>query len=349
MKVEIQTLENKMIEIKAEVPADIFEGYRGKAVQRLGAEIEIDGFRKGKAPANVIEKKVGEETVLREMAEMVISEEYPKIIQDKNIDAIGQPLVSLTKLAKGNPLEFSIKTAVMPEINLPDYKKIAKDTGKKVLVEVSDKEVDDALLQVRRMRAHQEMHDNGVEHDDHNPANIKEEDLPELTDDGAKSFGPFETVEALKKAVKENLEGDKLRQEQEKNRIAIVEKIVEETKAEIPDMLIEIETENMFARLRSDLERFGSKLEDYLKNIGKSEDELRKEWRAEAEKRAKLQLVIEKIADKEKITADQEAVDAEVKKVSEAYPDTNEFRARQYIEVTMRNEEVFKMLEGQAK
>jgi FKBP-type peptidyl-prolyl cis-trans isomerase (trigger factor) len=347
MKVEINTLENKMIEIKGEIPADIFEGYRDPAIARIGAEMEIDGFRKGKAPANVIEKKVGEENVLREMAEMAIAKAYPEIIKENNLDAIGQPLVSLTKLAKDNPLGFSIKTAVMPEMTLPDYKKIAKQNSKEAEIEVTEKEVEDALLQVRKMRAHQEMHEKGIEHDDHNPQNIKEEDLPELTDELAKTFGPFETVDALKKAVKENLETDKKRQEQEKVRIAIVEKIVEETKAEIPDMLIEIETENMLGRLRADLERFGSKFEDYLKNLGKNEEEMRKEWRAEAEKRAKLQLVIEKIAEKEDIQADKELVDSEVKKVAEAYPDTNEVRARQYIEATLRNEEVFKFLESQ--
>jgi trigger factor len=240
MKVEINTLENKMIEIKGEIPADIFEGYRDPAIARIGAEMEIDGFRKGKAPANVIEKKVGEENVLREMAEMAIAKAYPEIIKENNLDAIGQPLVSLTKLAKDNPLGFSIKTAVMPEMTLPDYKKIAKENSKEAEVKVSEKEIEDALLQVRKMRAHQEMHEKGIEHDDHNPQNIKEEDLPELTDEIAKTFGPFETVEALKKAVKENLETDKKRQEQEKVRIAIVEKIVEETKAEIPDILVEI-------------------------------------------------------------------------------------------------------------
>jgi FKBP-type peptidyl-prolyl cis-trans isomerase (trigger factor) len=348
MKVDIQTLENKMTEIKGEVSAEVFEGYREGALARLGAEIEIDGFRKGKAPANVVEKKVGEDAVLREMAEMAIAEHYPKILDENKIDAIGQPLVSLTKLAKGNPLGFSIKTATMPELTLPDYKAIAKKESAKEDISVTDKEVEDSLLQVRQMRAHQKMHEDGVEHDDHDPKNIKEEDLPELTDEAAKTFGPFETVDALKKAVRENLEQDKENKLREKNRIAILEKVIDETKGDIPDMLIEIETENMFARLKNDLQQFGSNFEDYLKNIGKSEADLRAEWRKEAERRAKLQLVIEEIAKKEEITADKEAVDAEVKKVSEAYPETNEIRARQYIEVTMRNEEVFKFLEKQA-
>jgi FKBP-type peptidyl-prolyl cis-trans isomerase (trigger factor) len=345
MKIEINTLENKMIEIKGEIPVEVFESYKDKAITRIGAEMEISGFRKGKAPANMIEQKVGEDEVLREMAEMAIAEHYPKIVKDEKIDAIGQPMVSLTKIAKGNPLGFSIKTAVMPEIKLPDYKKIAKGEQAPEEVEITDKEVDEALLQIRKARAHQELHNKGVEHTDHNPENIKESDLPELTDDQAKTFGPFKAIEDLKKAIKENLQQDKNKQEREKVRVAILEKIIEETDTDIPDLLIEIETENMLSRLIHDLERMGSKMEDYLKNIKKTEVELRKEWRTEAAKRAKLQLVVEKIAGEEKIIADKESVDAEIKKVKDAYPDTNEARVRQYVEISFRNEKVFQYLE----
>ncbi|MFT5360250.1 MAG: FKBP-type peptidyl-prolyl cis-trans isomerase (trigger factor) [Candidatus Paceibacteria bacterium] len=345
MKTEITTLENKMVEIKGEIPSDIFAAYYDKAITRIGGHVEIDGFRKGKAPASAIEAKVGEEEVLREMAEMAISESYPKILKDENIDAIGQPLVSLTKLAKGNPLGFSIKTTVMPEINLPDYKKIAKGESAPEESDVTSKEVDDALLQVRKARAHQDSHKNGVDHEDHNPENIKESDLPELTDDQAKSFGPFDSIKTLKEAIKENISGDKNRQAREKVRVTILEKIIEETKADIPDLLIEIETENMLSRLTHDLEKMGSKMEDYLKNVNKTEAELRKEWREEAAKRAKLQLVIEKVAVEEGIEADKEMVDAEIKKVKEAYPETNESQVRQYVEVNFRNEKVFEFLE----
>ncbi len=349
MKVEINTLENKMVEIKGEIPADIFEGYYEKAIARLGAHVDVDGFRKGKAPASAIEAKIGQEEVLKEMAEMAISESYPTIIKENKLDAIGQPLVSLTKLAKGNPLGFSIRTAVMPEIKLPDYKKLAKESGPVAEVNVTEKEVDGALLQIRQARAHQEMHQKGVEHTDHDPKNIKEADLPEMTDEVAKTFGDFKTVSELKAAIKENITKDKERAAREKVRVEILEKILEKTSADIPDLLIEIETENMLSRLRHDLENMGTKVEDYLKGINKTETALRAEWRDEAAKRAKLQLVIEEISKEEKITADEEAVNAEVKKVSEAYPDTNEIRARQYIEVSMRNEKVFQWLESLAK
>lgn len=341
----VETLENKMIEIKGEISAEVFEHYRERAVSRIGAEIEVDGFRKGKAPLHVIEKKVGDESILREMAEMAIAEHYPAMLETHKLDAIGQPLVSLTKLAKGNPLGFSIRTVVMPEIVLPDYKVIAKEIKKEAETPVTDEEVSASILQARKAQAHQELHDKGIDHDQHNPEHMEEKDLPALTDETAGNFGPFKTVKALEVAVREHIEEQKKQQSKEKHRIAIVEKILDATKTELPDMLIQIETENMLSRLRHDLEQFGSTMDQYLKTIGKGEVELRAEWKKEAERRALLQLLLEKLAQVEKIEADKEEVEAELKKVIEAYPTTNELRARHYIETTMRNERVFQFLE----
>ena len=57
---------------------------------------------------------------------MALSEYYPKILEENKIDAISRPEISITKLARKNPLGFKIKTATMPEMKLPDYKQIAK-------------------------------------------------------------------------------------------------------------------------------------------------------------------------------------------------------------------------------
>ena len=67
---------------------------------------------------------------------MALNEHYPKIIEEEKIDAISRPEISITKLARKNPLGFKIKTAVLPEIKLPDYKNIAKD----ILSKLTDEE-----------------------------------------------------------------------------------------------------------------------------------------------------------------------------------------------------------------
>lgn len=121
---EIKLLPGSEVEITGEIPAEDFEHERQHAVIHLSEDIKIDGFRPGKAPEKVIIDKIGERNILDKMAILVLQREYPKIIEEKKIKAIGRPEITITKLAANNPLGFKIKTYVMPEVELPDYKKI---------------------------------------------------------------------------------------------------------------------------------------------------------------------------------------------------------------------------------
>ena len=135
-KINVKKLPKSEVEIEGEIEADVFEAYFNKALKRIGENLEIAGFRKGKIPENVLLAKVPEAQILGEMAEMALSEYYPKILEENKIDAISRPEISITKLARKNPLGFKIKTATMPEMTLPDYKKIAK----KIISEIKDEE-----------------------------------------------------------------------------------------------------------------------------------------------------------------------------------------------------------------
>lgn len=124
---EIKLLPGSEIEIIGEIPADDFESCREEAIKRISQEIKIDGFRPGKIPENILVEKAGEDKVLEKMTVVVLEKEYSKIIEKHKIEAIGRPLVTITKIARNNPLGFKIRTFVMPEIELPDYKKIARE------------------------------------------------------------------------------------------------------------------------------------------------------------------------------------------------------------------------------
>lgn len=126
---EIKILPGSEVEITGEISADDFEDRREQATRELSEEIEIKGFRPGKAPQKVIIDAIGEYKILNKMALLALQKEYPKIIFEKKIRAIGRPLITITKIARNNPLGFKIRTFVMPEIELPDYKKI-KDLEK---------------------------------------------------------------------------------------------------------------------------------------------------------------------------------------------------------------------------
>jgi len=121
---EIKLLSGSEVEIVGEISAEDFESERQHAIIHLSEDIKIDGFRPGKAPEKVIMDKIGERNILDKMAVLALQKEYPKIIEEKKIKAIGRPEITITKLARNNPLGFKIKTYVMPEVELPDYKKI---------------------------------------------------------------------------------------------------------------------------------------------------------------------------------------------------------------------------------
>src|SRR3989344_6363614 len=122
MKIKVTKLPKSEVEIEGELEADVFEGYYQKALKKLGENVKVDGFRKGKIPESVLISNIPEIRVLEEMAEFALAEHYPKILEQEKIDAISRPEISITKLARKNPLGFKIKTAVLPEIKLGDYK-----------------------------------------------------------------------------------------------------------------------------------------------------------------------------------------------------------------------------------
>src|SRR3989344_7862841 len=118
------------MEYKILIEAEKFENYRKKALLQIKSGLELPGFRKGAVPEKILEEKIGESGILEEAAELAIKDEWAKILrelEEKNIEAIGRPQVEITKIAKGNPFEFKIQISVIDKINLPDYKKIAKE------------------------------------------------------------------------------------------------------------------------------------------------------------------------------------------------------------------------------
>jgi FKBP-type peptidyl-prolyl cis-trans isomerase (trigger factor) len=97
--------------------------------------------------------------------------------------------------------------------------------------------------------------------------------------------------------------------------------------------------------MEEDLARANLKIEDYLGHIKKTREDLTKDWTPTAEKRAKLQLVLNAIAKKEDIKADPSLVDHEVSALLERYKDADEERVRIYVMSILMNDAVMKMLE----
>ncbi len=340
----VKKLPKSIVEIEGEIDAEVFEAFRANALKKIAAQFEMPGFRKGHVPEHVIVKNVPEISILEEMAEHALAEHYPKILELEKIDAIGRPEIGITKIAANNPLGFKITTAVVPEFELPDYKALAKAKNAEMKVaDVSDEDIEQAILDIRRMRAHQKMHEDNIPHEEN--VAPKDEDLPELNDEFVKTLGDFKDVEAFRAKLKENIALEKEREAKDKNRIAIIEEIVKSTTVEVPEILIESELQKLFARFEDDITRMGFKFEDYLKQINKTEDDIRKEWMPDATKRAVWELIVDAIAQKEKIEASKEKVELEVANLLAQYKNVDPDRARAYVNSILRNEEVFKLLE----
>ena len=337
---EVKNLENGQVEIKGEISWEAFSSFEKKALERLLPHVEVAGFRKGNVPEAIAKKELGDELILSDMAELSIQEFYPQILEEKKIDAIGRPSVTITKLARENALGFTIVTEVLPEITLPNYKKIAKDTPKASGVSVSEEEVDKVIEDLRQMKAYGHVH----HHDDHNHAH--EEPLPEVNDEFAKSFGAFESVADLRAKIKENTLKEKEQNEKDKRRIAIMDGIIAEAKFIVPSIIIKSEQEKILAQIEADVSRSGMEFEEYLKHTNKTREGIMEEFKSEAERRARFQMCINAIAKDMDLKTTDEEVKAEAEKLMQMYPGADLARTTAYADMLLTNEKILSTLES---
>lgn len=338
-KLEVKELENGMVEITGAMSWETFATYEQKALGHLSKHLEIDGFRKGAVPEAIAKKHLGDELILSDMAELAIQEVYPQILEEKKIDAIGRPNLSIKKLARDNELVFSITTAVLPDIKLPDYKKIAKNIPETTVSAVEESEVDKVIEELRELRAYGHVHGNEGHGHEH------AEPLPEVDEAFAKSFGDFKNVDELRGKIKENIGKEKELAEKDKRRIAIMDAIIKETSFTIPTLILESEQEKMLARVEADVGRAGMAFDAYLAQIKKTKEDLKNEFKEEAERRARFQMLINAIAHDMKIQTTDEEVVLEAKKLMSIYPDADEARAKAYADMVLTNEKVLSTLE----
>ena len=357
--IKVTELPASEVEIEAEVPAEVFEKERSKTIAELNKEIKLDGFRSGHIPEKVIVERVGEMGILEHSAEHILPEVTYQIIVAQKIDSIGRPAITITKIAKGEPVTFKIKTAVFPKIeDMPDYKKIAAKVNneKEAEIKIEDKEIDALILELRRshllqerVRKQQEAQKNGdktavTEDVGKEP---EESELPVFDDAFVKALGGFKDVNDFKEKVRENMKREKEMKEREKRQLKMLEEIVEKTKVDVPEILVDNEIEKIWAQFQDDVTRMGIQVPQYLSHIKKTEAELRKDWRPDAMKKAKLSLVVDKISKEENLIPTKENVDHEVKHLMEHYKDAVPERARAYVEMALTNQMVMEFLEKQ--
>jgi len=339
-KVEIKNLDNSMIEIKSSISVVELNKYREKTLEKLGSDVSIDGFRKGHIPEKILINKIGEMTVLNQMAEMALSDIYPTIVLENKIDVVGQPQITITKIAPDNPVEFKILSATLPQFELPDYKKIAKKINleKVEKIEVTNKEVEDTLIQIQKAHATQTIPAK-------NEKTVSEPKLPEINNEFVKKLGDFKDVADFKTKLKEDIKKDKENKDKEIKRVKTMDAILAEIKIDLPKIIITSETERILAQTKADITRMGLQFDKYLEHLKKTEDDLRNELQPEAEKRVKIQFILDKIVKIEEIKPNKEEVEKNVQQILKQHKEAKEENARLYVEMVLSNQEVFKFLE----
>lgn len=421
MKVTIQKQPKSQVELTIEVTPEELDRYLDQAASHLSKDLNIPGFRPGKAPKNLVEQKVGVFKVYEEATNLALPKTYIKALLDNDIEAIGPPQIKLEKLAPGNPLVYKAQVAVLPAIDLPDYKKIKI---KKREIKVRDQQIETLLKELQRSRAkirtvkreaqkgdrveidfktylgnkipveggesknhpltlgqgnfvpgfedkllgmkegeekkftlrfpkeYHQKHLADKEVDFEVKMNLVQEvELPEINNQFVQSLGKFKDLKALKDQLRQNLEQEMKAKEKSRVEMEIMDKILQQCEIEIPQILLEAELNKMIQELKGMVETQGGKFENYLKSIKKTEEELKKQFKEQAEKRVKIALILRTIAKKENVKISDQEIEEEKQKTLKAYQwnkeimkkiQTDDYKG--YIRGLIRNRKVFELL-----
>lgn len=377
-EVKIEKLPKSKIVINVKVSAAEFDKCWEEALEHITQNAELEGFRKGKAPKEMVAKAAGDGHILEHATDDAVNQAYFKVMQENKLDLVGQPEVEVLKVAKGNDLEFKITGFVLPDIKLPDYQKIVGKL-KKEEVKVEEKEVEDSIkwLQqslatfteksepaqsgdwveiVFKINEEQENKDafilgkgrlipeieKGIEGMSNGQSKtiefkfkngedakcqlnlvvVKNVHLPEVNDEFAKNVGNFASVADLENNIRADIQKGKENQVLEKAISQAMQEVAKEVSVEIPELLIQREIEANLRETKKKIESDSDLAwEEYLKKVGKTEEEIRKSMVEPTERKIKEYFILKEVQKQEKVEATEEEIQYEVQKIMGQYPD----------------------------
>ena len=146
MKSTVEKLSPTRVRINVEVPFTELQADFDRAYKQLAQQVRLPGFRPGKAPAKLLEARVGRAAVLEQVVNEVLPTRYSEAVTTEDLRPLGQPEIEVTKIEDGEELTFTAEVDVRPDIDLPDLSelKISVDP-----IEISDEEVDAELTGLR--------------------------------------------------------------------------------------------------------------------------------------------------------------------------------------------------------
>ncbi|MGM0603516.1 MAG: trigger factor [Bacillota bacterium] len=141
MEVAKEILEGNRVQLEVEIEEEKVEEALEKAYRKVVKDISIPGFRKGKAPRKIVEKRYGEEVLHKDALDILIPQGYSKALEETGIEPIAQPEIEDFYIASGEPATFKAVVEVKPEVELGEYKNLG--------VEKEDSEVKDEEIETR--------------------------------------------------------------------------------------------------------------------------------------------------------------------------------------------------------
>ena len=381
----------KANEVKLEITieAEKFENAMKKVYFQNAKYFNIPGFRKGKAPMNIVEKYYGAQIFYEDAFNEVATEAYDEALAENKIEAVSRPEVDIIQMEKGKDVIFTAVVQTKPEVELGKYKGVEivkaeypveeKDIEHELghmqehnsrLVTVEDRAlekgdistidfegfVDGVAFEGGKAEGHEleigsgsfipgfEDQLVGMKIDEEKDINvkfpeeyfskdlagkdavfkvklhaIKKKELPELDDEFAKDVSEFDTLAELKASIKEKLEKNNAQRAKYETEEAAIKAVCENAKLDIPTGMIELEVDNMMKDFEQRLSYQGLNMEQYLKMIGRTEEEMRKEYEPQATEAIKSRLVLEAIINAEKIEASEEEINAKMEEMANNY------------------------------
>lgn len=310
-----------VVEISVTVPWADLEPKWNEALQKLTADLELPGFRKGQVPLQMAEQSLGAK-LNDEFFKIVMPQTLIEALQGSSVVPIDYPKYQLVSFVKGQTLSFKAVVTEKPQIAVGDYKsiKVARPPVKVVTDEDVNKILGDMFKRWKNKQSSAVSHQSSDQNTVAGSMSFNQQPgttiLDEPDDNFAKTVGALSLAD-LKTKLKTDLENEA----KYNNELDFEELILQQVEAisatEIPEILIADEINRMLVSLQRRVADMGLLLDDYLKGQNKTLGSLKNEWRVQAEKNVKMELGLSEVARLENIQVSDTDVQAEIDKIQD--------------------------------
>lgn len=311
------------ITLTVKITPEAFVEVKNKTYNRLAKDVEIQGFRPGKAPKALIEAHISDK-VYNETINTIVPEVTSDIFVKEKMNPLTQVSYEITKMSDADGIEYKATFVEYPKITLGDFKKIKIEKKEKVLTdEELEKQMINLIEYYRKAQepVKQEAPATEGEVKAEEKAEDKKEDKKEpivVTDELVKSLNiGFENVAALKEQIKKEIEAINSKDSEAVWLEEVVTEAVKLSKIEAPKALLADSVGAREKEYLKKLEELNIKLDEFLKVQNTTIEKLRADWETEAKKKLANELLLLEIIKQNDITVTQEEIDKELANVTD--------------------------------